>query len=119
MITLHLKPTDLSGMRFAYRPLLEVVLSYRVLNNPSFQSPFLHWVDEARYALHEVDLPYLAALVSPAGYIPDFLTPTPMSNRTNIEDDFSDLLATPDDLIRQDMLTMIEEHGDSHMRRYI
>jgi DNA-binding transcriptional ArsR family regulator len=118
MITIRLMPTDLAGMRFAYRPLLEVVLSYRVLSNPSFQSPFLRWVDEARNALYEIDLPYLGALVTPKGYIPDFLTPTPMSNRINIDDDFNDLLATPDDLIRQDMLTMIEEHGDSAIRHY-
>ena len=118
MITIQMTSADLAGMRFAYCPYLEIPLSYRVLNNPAFQSPYLRWVDEARQALHDVDLPYLSALVTPSGYIPDFLTPTPMYNRLDIEADFEAILATPDDSIRRDILTLIEEHGDSEMRRY-
>jgi DNA-binding transcriptional ArsR family regulator len=118
MITIHMTQDDLVGMRFAYRPLLEIPLSFRVLQNPAFQSPFLRWVDEAFYAVHDLDLPYLNALVMPTGYIPDFITPTPLSSRVSIEDDFADILATPDEVIRQDILTLIREHGDSEIRRY-
>jgi hypothetical protein len=118
MITIHVTQDDLAGVRFAYRPLLEVSLSYRILSNPAFQSPFLRWTDEAYPALHDLDLPFLAAMVMPAGYIPDFLTPTPLSNRVNIEDDLIDILATPDEVIRADILTLITEHGDSEIRRY-
>src|SRR5688500_484804 len=70
MITIHVTQDDLAGVRFAYRPLLEISLSYRILSNPAFQSPFLRWTDEAYPALHDLDLPFLAAMVTPAGYIP-------------------------------------------------
>lgn len=118
MITIHLTSDDLSNMRFAYRPLLEIPFSYRALINPEFQSPYLRWVDEAYQVLNDLDLPYLRALVTAHGYIPDFLTPTPMHKRVSIEADFEELLATPDELIREGILTLIKEDGDSEMRRY-
>jgi DNA-binding transcriptional ArsR family regulator len=62
-------------------------------------------------------LPYMSAIIMTQGYIPNFLTPTPMSTRGNIEDDFTELLATPDHLIQDDLLTLIEEDGDSDIRR--
>jgi hypothetical protein len=34
-------------MRFAYRPILEIPLSYRVLKNPEYQPPYHKWVEEA------------------------------------------------------------------------
>jgi DNA-binding transcriptional ArsR family regulator len=118
MITIHLTAEDLVNMRFAYRPLLEIPLSYRVLINPNFQSPYLRWIDEACRALHDLELPYLSALVTNHGYIPDFLTPTPLNKGTDIEADFAELLATPDELIRDGVLTLIEENGDSEMRQH-
>jgi DNA-binding transcriptional ArsR family regulator len=118
MISIHLTADDLTKMRFAYRPLLEIPLSYRVLINPQFQQPYARWVDEAFRAVHEMDLPYLSALVTDHGYIPDFLTPTPMSKRVDIEADFDDLLATPDELIRAGILELIAQDGDSEMRQY-
>jgi DNA-binding transcriptional ArsR family regulator len=118
MITIHLTSDDLANIRFAYRPLMEIPLSYRVLINPAFQSPYRPWVEEVRRSLHGLDLPYLSALVPPEGYIPDFLTPTPVANRTDVEDDFAELLATPDHVMRMGILELIERHGDSDIRRY-
>src|SRR5215813_8983207 len=104
MITIHVTPDDLVKMRFAYRPLLEIPLSYRVLVNPEFQSPYYRWTDEAFRALNELELPYLNALVTGHGYIPDFLTPTPSSKRADIEADLGELLLTPDEIIQEGML---------------
>jgi DNA-binding MarR family transcriptional regulator len=118
MINIHLTSADLAGMRFVYSPYLEIPLSYLVLTNPTYQTLYLRWVDKARHALHDVQLPYLSALVEPTGYIPNFLTPTPMGNRLNIEDDFEDILATPDEIIQRDILALIADRGDSEMRRY-
>ena len=118
MMTIQIKPENLVKMRFAYRPLLEIPLSYRVFINPEFQSPYQRWMQESNRALYGLDLPYLDALVTGHGYIPDFLTPTPNGKHTDIEADLEALLATPDDLIREGMLTMIEEQGDSGMRRF-
>lgn len=118
MAVIRVTPDDLTKMRFAYRPLLEIPLSYRVWINPEFQSPHRRWVEETNRALHGVELPYLDALVPPHGFIPDFLTPTPVSNRTNVEEDFDEVLATPDDLIRKNILELIEFAGDSEMRQF-
>jgi hypothetical protein len=118
MITIHVTSDDLVKMRFAYRPLMEIPLSYRVLINPRFQSPYQWWVDETRRTLHDLEFPYLDALVPDMGYIPDFLTPTPTGNRTDIEADFEELLATPDDVIRKGILELIEGYGSSEIRQF-
>jgi DNA-binding MarR family transcriptional regulator len=109
---------DLVNMRFAYRPLLEILLSYQVLINPAFQGRYDSWVEDARQALHGVDLSYLDALIPPRGYIPDFLNPTPTANRRSIYDDLQEVLATSDDVIRSHIQTLIESEGDSEMRRF-
>jgi hypothetical protein len=88
-----------------------------VLINPEFQFPYRRWVEESYRTLHDIELPYLSALVTAHGYIPDFLTPTPLTNRADIEADFEDLLATPDETIRKGILELIEADGDSEMRR--
>ena len=118
MITIHITPDNLEKMRFAYRPLLEIPLSYRVLINPRFQSPYHWWIDETRRTVHDLEFPYLDALVPDQGYIPDFLTPTPTSNRADIEADFEELLATPDDVIRKGILELIEDYGNSEIRQF-
>lgn len=118
MITIHTTADDLVKMRFAYRPMLEIPLSYRVLINPQFQGPYHRWVEDTYRTLHEVELTYLSALVTPHGYIPDFLTPTPTGKLTDLEADFAALRATPDALIQDGILTLIKAHGDSEMRRY-
>lgn len=118
MITIHVTPDDLVKLRFAYRPLLEIPLSYRVSINLGFQSPYHHWLDESCRALYDTELPYLNALVPAHGYIPDFLTPTPTTKRTDIEADFEELLMTPDSVIQEGIFTLIQEEGDSEMRRF-
>jgi len=118
MITIRTSTDDLAKMRFAYHPLMEVVLSHRVMNNPAFQTPHRRWLEEAYRALYDTDLVYLSAHVPASGYIPDFLTFTPMTNRTNIEDDLAEILATPDEVIRSKVLELIKEDGDSEIRRF-
>jgi DNA-binding transcriptional ArsR family regulator len=118
MITIQTTTADLAKMRFAYHPLMEVVLSYRVLTNPAFQAPHGRWLDEVYRTLQDTDLPFLRALVPPMGYIPDFLTFTPLTNRVNIEDDLAEILATPDDIIQSNVLELIKEEGDSEIRRF-
>lgn len=118
MITIHVTPDDLVKLRFAYRPLLEIPLSYRVWINQGFQSPYRHWVEEAHHVLYDADLPYLSALVTSHGYIPDFLTPTPVANRVDIEADFEELMMIPDSVIQEGIFTLIQEDGDSEMRRF-
>lgn len=118
MITIHVTPDDLVNTRFAYRPLLEIPLSYRVLINPEYQSPHRRWVEEANRALYDIELPYLSAVIPLLDYIPDFLTPTPMTNRISIEDDLEEVLATPEATIRKNIQTLIHQEGDSELRQF-
>lgn len=118
MITINVSKEDLSGLRFAFSPLIEIPLSYRVYINPEFQGRYTDWVEEARRALYDVDLPYLSALVEPHGYIPDFLTQTPTGTTHTIRESLAAVLATPDDVIRDNMLEQIKQHGDSEIRRF-
>src|SRR5262249_11451930 len=92
--------------------------SLRVLKNPHFQPPFHRWIEEARRALHDLELPHLDALVTDHGYIPDFLMPTPASHGTDLEADLQEILATPTELIQSHILELITLHGDSEMRCY-
>lgn len=72
-----LKPEDVARIRFAFSPLWELVASLRTLQDPARQSIHLPWVKAVRPRLAELDLAELFALIPPAGYLADFLTPPP------------------------------------------
>lgn len=118
MPAIHATSDDLIRLRFAYRPLLEIPFSYRVLINPEYQSPHRRWVEDAYRTLHDVELPYLAALVQPHGFVPDFLTPTPDSNLVDLDHDVQLMLGTPDSVIRKNVQLLIEDVGESEMRQF-
>src|SRR5262249_13669294 len=102
MITIQTTPDDLANLRFVYRPLIEILESYRVLTNPIFHAPYMRWVEKACRALNDVELPYLEALIpSNSSYSVDFITPTPTAKEQNFEHDIEYLLATPDEVIRK------------------
>lgn len=120
MLRFNLQNESLANLRFAYSPLLELTISYRVLRGDWLRATYWRWIEEARNAIHDSPLPYMDALIStghivegfkkgvPKGYIPDFLTPTPTQPMTNIEDEFERLLNLPDDLVCQCIQVMIE-----------
>jgi hypothetical protein len=118
MPTIHITPDDLMKMRFAYRPLLEIPLSYRVLINPEYQSPHRRWLEESYRALNGVELPYMEALIPLYGFIPDFLTPTPLTNGSDIESDLEQVLATPDTVTRENVQWLIQDIGESEIRLF-
>ena len=118
MPTLHVTPDDLMKMRFAYRPLIEIPFSYRVLISPEYQHGHRRWVEDTRRALYDVELSYLDALVPSRGFMPEFLTPTPLVNIVDIERDIEGLLAVPDNTIRQQVQCLIDDSGESEMRMF-
>lgn len=48
MITVRLSPEDLSRVRFAFSPLLETVMSFRVLLDPGRHALHLPWAELGR-----------------------------------------------------------------------
>jgi DNA-binding transcriptional ArsR family regulator len=78
VIRLHAGPEDIGRVRFALSPLWETVTSLRTLTAPGAGLQVHRpWRDWARDRLGATDLFLLTALIRPAGYIPDFLVPSP------------------------------------------
>ncbi|MEP6625044.1 MAG: DUF5937 family protein [Acidimicrobiia bacterium] len=109
-MTLHLDRADLGQVRFAFSPLWETVMSLRTLGSANNQ---VHrpWIAGAtrRLAGTDVDLPLLTALVRPAGYLPDFLVPSPRTGRPRFHTALAQVAASrPEDAAEQ--LTILTEH---------
>jgi DNA-binding transcriptional ArsR family regulator len=107
MIAIHLAPDDLLEMRLAYTPMIELVKSYFLLQCGKPLGLYTPWAEEARINLRGAELPLLTALVGKSKYIPDFLTPTPLTPVHSFEEALAQVRATPDDLIRKYVLELI------------
>jgi DNA-binding transcriptional ArsR family regulator len=123
MLTIKMQAHAFANLRFAYSPLLELTISYRSLQGQWASALYWRWIEEAAQATHDLDLPYMNALITgnscvdskPSGYIPDFITPTPFYPIANIEDEFERILNMPDDLIRDGIQTLIAYAGESEL----
>ncbi len=122
MIHLFVTQDDLLKIRFSYSPLLELICSYRALySKTSICALGYHteWTHESRRVLSDVELPYLESLVNFKGYIPDFLTPTPVTRNLTLEDEIACVLETPIEVIREDVQVLIDMHGSSTIRQFV
>ncbi len=108
---------DMAEIRFAYSPQIEIVSSYVVYSKSVVDGRFRSWIEETREGLQSVDLPYMRDLILNRPYIPDFLTPTPMTTREPIEELFQTMLETPEDIVRNNILSSIEYSGESEIRQ--
>ena len=108
MVHLHLSALDLTKTRFAYSPLWETVMGYRVMTDPSRFAIHLPWVCEAQHSTMGLDLELLRAVVRPHGYIPDFVTPPPVTALPEFEDEVKTLLVTPIQTVRNEISKLLE-----------
>jgi DNA-binding transcriptional ArsR family regulator len=115
MTKIYLTPNDLTQLRFGYSPLVQAVKSFCLLQYAVDPTPYRQWVEEARQALYDVNFTYLVPLMAAPHYIPDFLTPTPLTVQMHFEDEIAGLLATPDDIVRKNVQRVIAEAGESEM----
>jgi DNA-binding HxlR family transcriptional regulator len=118
MITIQLDTTDLESFRFAYSPMIELVSSFKLLNNPDRYGIFGAWVDKALRALNGIDLPYMQAVILNHHYIADFVTQTPTKPRMTLEEEFALVRSTPPGLVRRDLEIVIEASEESEIRRH-
>jgi DNA-binding transcriptional ArsR family regulator len=72
-------PEDVAGIRFAFSPLWEAVMSLIVLRAPASHALHLPWVRATRPMAADLDLSELFALVPVRGPTADFLAPPPAS----------------------------------------
>jgi DNA-binding transcriptional ArsR family regulator len=131
VIEWKLTPEDVARVRFAFSPLLELVLSLIVLRAPGRHSLHLPWVLSVRPRLVGVDLSELFVLVPTRGIVADFLSPPPTSplpelaaeiellRRTPPEQVIADLVDVPDvpdavrDRINQDPRAALDRIADT------
>lgn len=97
MIELELTPADYRGIRFAFSPVAETVTSLRALSRARRNGLHGPWL--AQVTTDGVDMDLLTALVRPAGYVPDFLVPTPPGRTTTIEAGLDQIVATAADVV--------------------
>jgi DNA-binding transcriptional ArsR family regulator len=85
--------------RFAISPLGEVVQVARSITVPVRDASHFSWLRERRGVLRELlrthDLSPLRALLPESGYVPDFLTPPPVSPLAGFEDELAQIRSTP------------------------
>jgi biotin operon repressor len=96
---------DLALTRFAVSPMWEVVTSFRLLAAGSANPAHRTWIDQVRprVAGAGLDSGWLAELIPPAGYLPDFLTPSPGEPAPDLDTELRAIRATPADQVRADV----------------
>lgn len=96
---------DLALTRFAISPMMEVVTSFRLLAARSAHPVHRAWLDQVRprVAAAGLDSGWLAELIPPAGYLPDFLTPPPQEPAASLARELGILRATPADQVHADL----------------
>jgi DNA-binding transcriptional ArsR family regulator len=115
MITIHLAPDDFSELRFAFSPLTELIMSVKVLRDPSRHALHIPWVSETRALVQGLDVSLLLSLVAGAGYVPDFLTPPPEGPYPSFEEELKRVEATPaNEVVREveSYARHLERNGD-------
>ncbi|MFC8128887.1 helix-turn-helix domain-containing protein [Streptomyces sp. NPDC057302] len=96
---------DLAQMRFAVSPMWEVGPSVRLLTSAVAHPVHRPWIEQVRPRLAAVGLDrgWLAELVPPSGYVPDFLNPTPSGPAPALAAELDGIVATPADRVRHDL----------------
>ncbi len=110
MIRYELAGLDLAEVRFAVSPLNELALSLRALRDPGRYPLHLPWLHRVQALRHRLEEDVLLALTVERLWIPDFLTPTPRSPLTRIEDELALLERTPAATVAADLRAV---HGDA------
>ncbi|MFD7909551.1 ArsR family transcriptional regulator [Streptomyces sp. NPDC059752] len=105
--------SDLAQMRFAVSPMWEVGPSYRLLASGTASPVHRPWTEQVRprLAAAGLDRGWLAELIPPAGYVPDFLNPAPTGPAPSLAEELVRIRATPTSRVRQDLDRLRQERG--------
>ncbi|MFH8342595.1 ArsR/SmtB family transcription factor [Streptomyces sp. AM6-12] len=105
--------SDLAQMRFAVSPMWEITPSFRLLNSAA-RHPVHHiWVEQVRPRLATAGaaLGWLAELIPPSGYVPDFLNPAPAGPAPALATELAAIRAAPVDRVRRDLDHLTRHQG--------
>jgi DNA-binding transcriptional ArsR family regulator len=104
MLVIKFGRADLANVRFAISPLVELHRSVLALEEPSARALHLPWIREALPRVKPRHLELLRALQPRNVYTPDFIHPPPSSPIARLEDELEEMLATPPDRVRDEVL---------------
>ncbi|GAA4562614.1 ArsR/SmtB family transcription factor [Planotetraspora kaengkrachanensis] len=105
--------SDLAQMRFAVSPMWEVGPSFRLLRSGSAHPVHRRWAEQVRprTAAAGLDRGWLAELIPPSGYVPDFLNPAPAGPAPTLAEELAVVVATPADRVRRELDRLAHEQG--------
>lgn len=106
MIRMHLRAADLAETWFAISPLGEASYSLWVRRRPGRQPLHLPWRRATQPAYRALDpgvLEVLEALVAPNGWLPDFISPRPVSPVVSVAEELAALGSTDGRRARRDI----------------
>ncbi|WP_232247396.1 ArsR/SmtB family transcription factor [Kitasatospora azatica] len=97
--------TDLALVRFAVSPMWEVGTSFRLLTSGAAHPVHQPWIEQVRprVAAAGLDRGWLAELIPPSGYVPDFINPAPTGSAPTLAQELTGILAAPAARVRQDL----------------
>ncbi|MFB7339137.1 ArsR/SmtB family transcription factor [Streptomyces hydrogenans] len=104
---------DLARVRFAISPMWEVAPSFRLVTSTTAHPVHRPWVAQVRPRVLAagLDRGWLAELVGPSGYVPDFLNPAPGEPAPTPATEWDAILASPADRIREDLDHLARHQG--------
>ncbi|MFE9929584.1 transcriptional regulator [Streptomyces sp. NPDC005533] len=104
---------DLAQMRFAVSPMWEVGPSFRLLRSGAASPVHRPWVAQVgpRLAAAGLDRGWLAELIPPSGYVPDFLNPAPSGPAPTLTEELAGIRAAPAARVREDLDRLRHEQG--------
>jgi DNA-binding transcriptional ArsR family regulator len=104
---------DLAQVRFAISPMWEVAPSFRLLTATTAHPVHRPWAEQVRPRLLAagLDRGWLAELIGPSGYVPDFLTPAPAGPAPTPAAEWDAILSSPPDRVRQDLDHLARHQG--------
>ncbi|MFD9030815.1 DUF5937 family protein [Streptomyces sp. NPDC059567] len=105
--------SDLAQVRFAVSPMWEVAPSLRLLRSAAAHPIHRPWAEQVRprLATAGLDRGWLAELIPPTGYVPDFLNPAPAGSAPTPAEEWEAIRASPADRVRQDLDHLARHQG--------
>jgi DNA-binding transcriptional ArsR family regulator len=106
---------DILRTRFATSAILELMLALRTAQGATSPGPYDGWLRAVSHHLDHPDLAMLAPLTRPDGLTPELLGPPlsldPATDRggSDIRADLDSLAALPDELVRTEVLEVVDE----------
>ncbi|MFF0311760.1 winged helix-turn-helix transcriptional regulator [Streptosporangium sp. NPDC004379] len=104
---------DLAQMRFAVSPMWEVGTSFKLLVSHLDHPVHRRWMHQVRprVAAARLERGWLAELIGPGGYVPDFLNPAPAGPAPDLAGELTAILATPAGRVRCDLDRLAQRRG--------